>query len=264
MISELRKKGRFTRLLLLLEIVTEAPSDQKTLAGPIGITPQAVSEYLNKMKEEGLVTTGPEGPRATVKGVDTLHHDLLVWKEFIDSSINRMDIIRSTDALADENIRKGDRVFLMMKNGLLSASVKGSGSEGIAEMDAEAGEMVTISSLTGLVDLEPGTVHLLEIPPVRSGGGKGSIRMKDVEKLIGPRKKEQRVAGLDLEAVALLKRSGIECVMEIPPPESIISTSLRGLDILAIGTPFSISSLIRTVENRNMDLPLSRSKLNPS
>ncbi len=160
MIEEMRKKGRLTRMLLLLQMVTDSPKDQRSLADPIGITPQAVSDYMYKMKEESLVTTGPEGPRATVKGVDLLHQDLLIWKDFIDTSINRLEIVRSTDAMALEPISRGEQVHLIMKDGLLSAVKEGNGSSGIAETDASPGDMLTISSLNGLVDLEPGKVHL--------------------------------------------------------------------------------------------------------
>ena len=64
----LRNKGRLTRLLILLELVTERPADQRSVAEPIGITPQAVSEYVHRMAGEGLVKVTPQGPRATMEG----------------------------------------------------------------------------------------------------------------------------------------------------------------------------------------------------
>ena len=126
----LRKKGRMTRLLLLLEMITGTPKDQRTLAESIGITPQAVSDYMSKMADEGLVKQGSEGPRPTMEGVERVNRDLLGLKEFVDSSISKMEMIRSTDAIAGEDIERGDRVFLSMRNGLLWAAKEGIGSFG--------------------------------------------------------------------------------------------------------------------------------------
>lgn len=248
MLGVLKNKGMMTRLLLLLEIVTGAPGDQRSLAEPVDITPQAVSDYLSKMRDEGLVTTGLEGPKATVKGVEVLHRDLLSIKDFIDNSIGKLDIIRSTDAMALTSIRKGDRVFLVIEDGLLCATEKGSGSSGIADRDAEPGDMVPISSLSGLMELKSGTLKLVEISPARAGGGRGSITGPDLFKMCNTGPANFRVAVLDLESLALFRRSNIEFDMEMPPPEGVIEPLIRGLDVIAVGTPFSISRVLQILE----------------
>lgn len=248
MLEFFRNKGKMTRLLLLLEIVTDRPGDQRSLAEPVGITPQAVSDYISKMKEEGLVSVGPEGPRATVEGVELLHRDLLSMKDFVDTSIGKLDIIRSTDAVAMDVLKKGDKVHLIMEDGLLCAVKKGTGSAGIAERDADPGEMVPISSLTGLVDLKPGALKLVEIPPARAGGGRGYLTLDFLLDTCGQGTGNYRLALLDLESMALFRRSGLNFDMEMPPPEGVIEPLVRGLDVIAVGTPYSISRVLRTME----------------
>lgn len=255
----IRNKGRITRTLLLMEMATGSPKDQRSLADPVGVTPQAISDYLSKMKKEGLVTIGPDGPRPTIKGVDQLHQDLLELKGFVDGSIGKLDIIRSTDAIARDRIDKGDKVNLIMEDGLLCAVKKGSGSSGIAERDARPGEMVPISNLSGIVEMESGTLRMIEIEPARRGGGRGRITKEQLLELSSVGISSYRIAALDMEAMALLERSSIEPDLEMPPPEAVLNCLIRGLDLISIGTPFAISTLIRSLDKKDRALRISRS-----
>ncbi len=256
-----RNKGRITKTLMLLEMATGSPKDQRSLADPVGVTPQAISDYLSKMKKEGLVTIGDDGPRPTMKGVDQLHQDLLELKEFVDGSIGKLDIIRSIDAIAMDRIDRGDRVNLIMEDGLLCAVKKGSGSTGIAERDALPGEMLPISKLSGMVEMESGTLRMIEIEPARRGGGRGRITKEQLLELSSVGTSSFRIAALDMEAMALLKRSSIEPDLEMPPPEAVLSCSIRGLDLISVGPPFAISTLIRALDKKDRDLKISRAIL---
>lgn len=236
----MRNKGRMTRLLILLRVVLDAPKDQKDLAGPVGMTPQAVSLYLKRMAREGLIIRDPKGPRATVEGVELLHRELLALKGFVDSSIMGLDIVRSTDAVAKGDLRRGERCTLFMEDGLLFARKGGSGpSMGTAEADAGDGSMVPVSGLSGVMDLRPGALQLIKVTPARSGGG--SLRLDPNKMPWGV--SGHRTAALDMEALALLRRSGIRCDSELPLPEDIRAMLLRGLDVAAVGTPHAISLL---------------------
>ena len=255
-----RSKGGMTRLRLLLGLVVDRPKDQRSLSEPAGITPQAVSEHLRSMEAEGLVDLSGPCPVATVKGVDMLHHNLLRLKAFVDSNIQRLDIIRSTDAIAASEIIEGDQCSLFMRGGLLFAArgVNGS-STGRADSDASDGEMVSISDLSGVLDIEKGSVLLVEIAPARSGGGKGRIARRDIialwETAVGKAREGQgsfKVAGLDLEAVALLARSGTACDLELPVPEELVSKVERGIDIMALGTPHSVSRYHDELRSRSI------------
>ncbi len=51
----LRKKSVATRMLILLEIVVNRKGSMRQIADGVGITPQAVWDYLGKMEAEGTV-----------------------------------------------------------------------------------------------------------------------------------------------------------------------------------------------------------------
>ncbi|MGA1822155.1 MAG: hypothetical protein ACMUIG_06490 [Thermoplasmatota archaeon] len=252
----MRSKGKMTRLLILREIVLKSPKGLKGISEGIGITQQAVSDYLKKMGSEGLVRMNRGGPGATVDGVEYLQHNLLLLKEFVDGSISGLEIVRSTDAVADTDIRKGQMVTLYMSGGLLFARPGDDGpSTGRAECDAARQSMVSVSDLSGLVPIGDPVVVVVEILPARSGGGDETIGKEHMENLIlstpeldGVERGDLRVAALDLEAAALLRRSGIRYDLEMPGPRSIIDCTMRGLSVISFSTPYSASRLTAELE----------------
>ena len=109
-----RPKSKLTVLLILRELVIKNPKDQRSMAEPVGITPQGISDYLKKMEHDGLVDPGSKPPKATIRGVDMLQRDLLQLKDFIDRSIDGLEIVRSTDAIAASKVKKGDRLRIFI------------------------------------------------------------------------------------------------------------------------------------------------------
>ena len=58
----LRSKREATRFQILVEIAEHQPSiRQQEIAGKLGVTPQAVSEYIRELVDEGLVTAHGRG-----------------------------------------------------------------------------------------------------------------------------------------------------------------------------------------------------------
>ena len=254
----LKNKGRTTRLLLLLEMVTNLPRDQRSLAESVGITPQAVSEYMSRMKMEGLAETLKEGPRATVRGVDMLQSDLLRLKEMVDSSISKLEIIRSTDAVAGEHIERGETGHLTMKDGLLYAFKGEGGSTGTADNDAGPGEMLSVSDLSGVMEMEKGTLRLMEVVPVRRGGGGDRIDPDELIRMSGVGDRSHRIAALDLESAAFLMRSKIPYHLELPSAEYVLEPLDRGLDVIALGTPYAISTVLRKMDELKREVNVER------
>ncbi len=251
----LRSKGRSSRVLMLLELVLRKPRDQRSLSVPLKMTPQAVSDYLKHMRDEGLVQITEGGPRATMKGVEMLQSELLTLKDFVDTVVSNLDIIRSTDAISRGRIIRGDRCTLFIEGGLLFARKGGEGpSIGKAETDAMDGEMVALSELNGLVDMTPGRLVIAEIVPARDGGGRARTRMSDVRELIRRTDpsirswQDVRIAVLDLEAAALLRRSSVDFDLELPQADHIQALLDRGLSVIAVGTPFSARRLEEGLE----------------
>jgi putative transcriptional regulator len=247
----IRKKSRLTRMLILRELVVGNHKDQRSIADAIGITPQAVSEYLKRMEEEGIVILDPRPPRTTVKGVDILQHDLLQLKDYIDRSIEGLEIVRSTDAIAASRIKRGDRLRIFMRDGFLHCEQGDKGpSTGVAENDGEIDDIVMISGLSGVVDVPEAKLLFVELTPARSGGG--SVR---IDREMFERVKEgfcadgsPRVAVLDQEAASLMIRSGLDYDLELPRAPTIAGTIERGIPLICLGTPHSISRIFTSQE----------------
>ncbi|MGA1872548.1 MAG: ArsR family transcriptional regulator [Thermoplasmatota archaeon] len=247
----IRNKGNLTRLLILRELVIDTPKDQRSIADSLDITPQAISDYLRKMADEGLVDLSFKPPHATIEGVEELQRSLLQMKTFIDTTIERLDIVRSIDAVADADIEAGDPVRLFMKNGLLYCSVGEDGSStGRADVSGSSGDLIMISDLSGVVEVPETTLYAVEVVPARSGGGSRKLSPDVVDAVSGRDLGGDgpRIAVMDLEAASLLLRSGIDYQMEMPEPRTIRRTLDRGLDIVCFGTPYSLSRLIGSPE----------------
>lgn len=258
----LRSKGKMTRLLILREIVLRRPKGLKAISEGVGITQQAVSDYLRRMGSEGLIKMMKGGPRTTVDGVDYLQSNLLLFKEFVDGSISGLEIIRSTDAVAESDIKKDQIVTLHLQGGLLYAVPGEDGpSTGEAERDAVEGGIVSVTDLSGMVPVGDTAVVIIEINPARSGGGDDEIGMEELDNLIlstpdldGVEREDIRIAALDLEAAAFLKRSGIDYDLEMPNPRSIIECTMRGLSVISFSTPYSASRLTAELETERSGL----------
>ena len=269
-----RKKGKLTRMVILREIVINEPGGLKPIADEVGITQQAVSDYISKMRDEGMVA--PERSRGdtfrpTVKGVEFLQSALLKMKEYVDSTISKLEIVRSTDAIADFEIESGQRVYLHMKGGLLYASTEGKGdSTGIADMAASPGDVIPVSSLQGVVSMTEGSLIVIEIQPARKGGGSARIDPDEFEKRItgalglDSLHPDGRVDALDMEAVALLKRSGIDFDMEMEDIDPVVDALTRGLSVIAIGTPYSSSKLIESLEGSDCSIRWKKGEVDRS
>lgn len=139
----LRSKREATRFQILVEIAEHQPSiRQQEIAGKLGVTPQAVSEYIREMVDEGLVTAHGRGRyEVTKSGIEWVlrHAEAL---ESYARHINR-DIIQQVavwTAIAREDIRKGDTVGVLMQDGWLYATKQEQNATGRATMDAKPGE----------------------------------------------------------------------------------------------------------------------------
>ncbi|MDG6225146.1 MAG: hypothetical protein QCI82_06500 [Candidatus Thermoplasmatota archaeon] len=258
----LRMKGQLTRLLILRSMLLDGLKHGASIARTVGITSQGASEHLREMEKEGLVHRDGRTLNATAKGMEYLQSSLLQLKGFADTSIGNLEIIRSTDAISEGEVRKGMKVNLYMKRGLLYAGEGPGSSSGIAETDASPGGMVQVGDLQGLVDMEIPPLRLVEVPPARSGGGSARLPPEVIEGIGsmggGPSSDRVIVAALDMESAAMLIRSDFEYHLEMPSQSTVAGYLMRGRPILAFGTPHSLRSISEYFEREHNDIELIR------
>ena len=93
----LRSKNLATKFQILIEVATNQPNvQQRDIAKKLGVTPQAVSEYMGKLMEEGsLVSEGRSKYRVTRKGADwilKMLRDLQSYSAFAGKAITGMSV----------------------------------------------------------------------------------------------------------------------------------------------------------------------------
>jgi len=223
-----------TRFRVLVEIADRQPAvSQGEIADAIGVTSQAVSEYIRELTEEGLVEMeGRSRYRITREGVDWLlrrAEDLTHYADRVTEDV--LGTVGEDAAIAAERVSDGESVSLEMRDGLLHAVPGDEGpATGVATTDAEAGEDVGVTGFEGVIDLQPGVVAVSQVPPVRSGGS-GAVDPDSVRKAC---------AGADLtlaagvEAVVALRKADIEPATAFAAGDVAAEAASRGLDVAVI------------------------------
>lgn len=246
----LREKSLSTKILILLEIATGHYSQLSPIAEKIGITKQAVSDYLKKMKEEGLIYVLNGEYKASVKGIEFLHSQLMELKEFLDKKIQKLNIIENCAAIAGNEIKRGEKVGLFMENGELTAySGKKSSSMGIAMRDAEKGEDVPIKNMEGIVKHEIGRIYLIELPSPSEGGTR-ACNIKKIKEMMETLKID-RIGTCDIVAKVLLKKLEKPYHFEFASANATIEAAQKGLNVLLLGWGEGMTKAISAIEDFN-------------
>jgi len=206
MIEVLRNKNLTTRFQILVEIASAGPAvQQKEIAKNLNITPQAVSDYIAQMAREGLlVAEGRARYRVTNQGVNWIIktlRELGDYNTFVQRAITNLS---TCAAIAADDLKKGQKVGLKMKDGLLFASSGKQEAGGTAISGAKAGEDVGITGIEGIVPLEVGRVTILRVPGIQRGGS-SKVNYDILKQRLA---KSDLVTALGLEALAALRKTG--------------------------------------------------------
>ena len=230
----LQSKRDATRYQILVQIAERQPAvSQREIADAIGITSQAVSNYLQELgKQEFVDKRGRGRYEITKEGVDWLINrtdDLRSYVEHVSEDvIGQVDV---ESALATGAISEGDRVSLSMRDGYLRATPGDAGAAtAVAVTDADEGQEVGITDFEGVVDYELGTVTVVSVPTVRNGG---STRVQtDVV--------SEHAADNDLVAVAGTEAVAVATAADLVPDirfataEAVKEAATKGLDVLLL------------------------------
>jgi len=234
MVDVLDNKRAATKFRVLVEIAERQPAvNQGEIADAVGVTSQAVSEYIRNLVEEELVEKEARSRyRVTKRGVDWLIQQASDVRRFADHVTE--DVLGSMQedaAFATDDIEAGETVSLTIEDGLLHASPGDSGpATGIATMDATAGAVVGVTGFAGIIDLDPGDVTVFQIPPIRTGPPEGS------ETLAETAGDADLVTAAGVEAVAALRESGVDPGTTFAAGAVAAAAAERGLDVVVVAT----------------------------
>lgn len=244
--QRLRDLRRNTELLILVEIIESPTARLKTISDRLGVTVQAVSQYISKMKREGLLRehTGKMVP--TRKGMQLLQEHFSNLKDEVDSVLKKIRVIDTCEAIAGAPVKKGDSVGLVMEDGMLIAyPASKSPSRGVVLEPADQGDDVLVGQLEGIVDLELGELLVIEVPSEFDGGSKSAsaerIRTKMNEFSPG------FISAGDVSGSALLSKVTEEFFSIHAPVESSMSALSKGVDVAFAGTRESVDRILDSV-----------------
>lgn len=233
MVDILRNKNLATSFQILVEVANSGPNiQQRDIARRLGVTPQAISDYIRRLAKEGMIIAeGRSKYRVSSGGINWIIknlRELRSYHTYIEKAINNISVAA---AIADDDIVKGQTVGLAMKEGVLFAtSETGEGAKGIACSDAKAGREAGVTNIEGLVKLEVGKVTILKIPTVEKGGS----QMVDLARLKKELKGRRLVAAIGIEAMVALREAAAESVYAYGAIEASIEAARSGLSPLVV------------------------------
>jgi putative transcriptional regulator len=256
MIKILQTKSGVTKFQVLIEIAAHQPDvKQKEIATKIGITPQAVSEYIKDLVTDGLIITeGRVRYRITKEGVEWVLENAIEMKKY--ALFVMEDIISHVStwtAITTEEVKEGQQVYLKMEKGLLYVSrAENTGASGNVISDASVGEDVGVTSLQGLIDMENATITICKVPRV----GRGGSRKVELERLKMLANSKPYIAAIGVEALIALRKVGIIPNVMFGTNESVIEAAYHGLSSLVVSVDEQVSLLLSRLETENLEYEL--------
>ena len=248
----LRSKRNATRYQILVQIAERQPAvNQQEIADAIGITAQAVSNYLQDLVEHGHVNKHGRGRyEVTKEGVDWLISQTDELRRFVkhvsEDVIGQVEI---ETAVATTAIKEGELVSLTMRDGVLRAMSGGAGSAtAVAVTNAEAGQDIGITNFEGVVDYDLGTVTIVSVPQVQNGGS-AAVDSNKVSELA---ERHDLIAVGGVEAIAAAEAAECEPDIRFGSASGVQEAATKGLDILLLSSTELLSAHTDKLRDQNV------------
>jgi len=248
----LQSKRSATRYQILVEIAERQPAvNQREIADAIGITAQAVSDYLQDLIEQEYVNKHGRGHyEVTKEGVDWLISQTDQLWNFVEHVSE--DVIGQVDietAIATTAISEGETVTLTMQDGVLRAmSGETGGATAVAVTDATPGQDVGITNFEGVVDYDFGTVSAVSIPQVQNGGSS----VVDLDRMTAMVETHDLVAIAGAEALAVANAAEIDPDIRFGSAPAVQEAATRGLDVLLLASANLLSRHTDKLREQNV------------
>ncbi|MBI2848361.1 MAG: winged helix-turn-helix transcriptional regulator [Chloroflexi bacterium] len=254
MIEILQNKNSATRFQIMVEIAASGPNiHQSKIAAKLGITPQAVSEYIRKLLYDGMIiSNGRFSYRVSTMGVNWILKMLREMRDYEALVTKAVTNITVCAAIAESDLTAGQTVGLKMKDGILLATREAnSGAKGITVSSARQGEDVDITKIEGLVELPKGRVTVLQVPVIEKGGSRQTdlSQLKNyINNAIG-----QQVGAIGIEALATLRQINVEPRYFYGVSEAAVEAARCGLSFAVVCTADFVAGLVKRLQEEKLD-----------
>ena len=238
----LRDKGKITEMMIILSLL-KGNRKLKEIAEDVGITIQGVSEYMKILESEGLIKDG----KPTHYGIEFINSSLEEIGDFLHDANRIIGKIKVTEAIAGEEIKKGDEVGLFMESGYLHAYKKESSSMGVAINDANRGEDVGVKNLRGILNINYGKIDVYVMPSIEEGGSR-NVKWDRIKKILKDRKK---IGVCGIVAYISLK-DHIPIDFEFGSVYAVIDSAYRGIDSILFVSHEMLPYALRIISERNV------------
>lgn len=247
----LRSKREATKFQILVEVAEHQPSvRQQEIAVKMGVTPQAVSEYIRELVDDEMVKSQGRGSYViTPKGVEWVINNAEALESYAKHITK--DIVQQVSvwtAIADSNIRAGDKVGVFMKSGLLHASYKDASAVGVAVADAKSGMDIGISDLTGIIDHSYGLVHVCKVPRIQRGGS-GKVSPEILRDIL---EKAEFTGTIGIEADIAVKNTGKNADAFFGAGEGVIEAAVHGLESAIVIVDEEFTDFLKRLESSGL------------
>jgi putative transcriptional regulator len=248
----LQSKRNATRYQILVQIAERQPAvNQQEIADAIGITAQAVSDYLQDLVEHGYVNKHGRGRyEVTKEGVDWLISQTDELRQFVQHvSEDVIGQVEIETAIATTEVSEGETVSLTMRDGVLRAMSGDTGSAtAVAVTDAAAGQDVGVTNFEGVVDYDLGTVTVVSVPRVQNGGSSAV----DPDRIAEMASAHDLLAVGVVEAVAVADAADIDPDIRFGSASAVREAAAKGLDILLLCSTELLSAHTDTLREQNL------------
>lgn len=252
MVDLLETKRAAMRFRILVEIAERQPAvRQGDIATALGVTSQAVSEYIRELVSDGYVTReGRSQYAVTNEGVDWLLRTASEVRRYADHVTE--DVLggfQEDAAIAAAEVTTGDEVGLTVVEGLLTADpTHTEGATGRASNDAEPGEVVGVTSFEGVIDLDPGAVDVLQVPSIRSGHD----RSVDHSRIRSMADESDVLLCAGVEAVVAVRQADRSPDTWFAAGPLAAEAAGKGLDIVVVATVDHVGQITNTFRDADV------------
>jgi putative transcriptional regulator len=248
----MRSKGDVSRFQILVEIAERQPAvRQQEIAEKIGMTPQAVSEYIRDLVDDGMVAmSGRSNYAVTKTGMAWVMENAAALELYVRHI--RRDIIKHVSvwtAIAADDLKKGDIAGLFMKDGYLYAGKNPRSATATVYADAKKNNDVGIFDVNGIIEHHEGIVHVCKVPRIQHGGSL-KVRKDKLKKIVAM---AGLVAAVGIESSIALKSIGRNPDLFFGASEGVIDAAYHGITCAIVIVDDESAHFVKRLENTPLE-----------